>query len=77
VKITNDTMNVFAIQSIKTYSTYLLNVRVFMDDYYIYNNNFERTVTAYKYITNGPCAQKSYPLATRLILIRREREVYF
>jgi hypothetical protein len=57
VKIANDTMNVFAIQSIKTYSTYPSQCEGFYGYDYIYNNNLERTVTAYKYITNGPCAQ--------------------
>jgi len=58
VKIVNDTMDVFAIQSIKTYSTYPSHCDGFYGYDYIYNTNLERTVTSYKYITNGPCTQR-------------------
>lgn len=60
VKIAQDTMDVFTIQSIKTYSTYPSQCEGFYGYDYIYDNNLERSVTAYKYIANGPCAQGSY-----------------
>ncbi|MFZ4928200.1 hypothetical protein [Chryseobacterium sp. Mn2064] len=66
VKIVNDTMNVFAIQSIKTYSTYPSHCQGFYGYDYIYNNNLERTVTAYRYVTNGPCKQESYTGASQI-----------
>lgn len=60
VKIVSDTMDVYAIQSIKTYSTYPSQCEGFYGYDYIYSNNLERTVTAYKYRTNGPCAEGNY-----------------
>ncbi|MCJ7935815.1 MAG: hypothetical protein MUW56_19860 [Chryseobacterium sp.] len=66
VKSTKDTMNVYGVQSIKTYSTYPSQCEGFYGYDYIYNDNLERTVTAYKYITNGPCAQASYVVASQI-----------
>ncbi|AZA93717.1 Uncharacterised protein [Chryseobacterium nakagawai] len=66
VKITNDTMDVFAIQRIKTYSTYSSQCQGFYGYDYIHNGNFERSVTAYKYISNGPCTQKSYSAVNQI-----------
>ncbi|NIF06065.1 hypothetical protein F3J23_11505 [Chryseobacterium sp. Tr-659] len=60
VKIVNDTMDVFGIQRIKTYSTYSSQCQGFYGYDYVYSNNLERTVTAYKYITNGPCTQGNF-----------------
>jgi hypothetical protein len=60
VRIVNDTMDVFTVQSIKTYSTYPSHCEGFYGYDYIHTDNSTRTVTAYKYITNGPCAQGSY-----------------
>lgn len=60
VKIVNDTMDVFTIQSIRTYSAYSSHCEGFYGYDYVYNDNLTRTVTAYKYITNGPCAQGNY-----------------
>lgn len=60
VKIPQDTMEVYKIQSIKTYSRYPSQCEGFYGYDYAYDNDFERSVTAYKYITNGPCAQSSY-----------------
>ncbi|WP_370896358.1 hypothetical protein [Chryseobacterium gossypii] len=60
VKIANDTMDVYAVQSIRTYSTYPSHCEGFYGYDYIYGDNHSRTVTAYKYITNGPCAEGSY-----------------
>lgn len=60
VKIATDTMDVFTVQSIRTYSTYPSHCEGFYGYDYIHNDNLTRTVTAYKYITNGPCVQNSF-----------------
>jgi hypothetical protein len=60
VKIATDTMDVFSVQSIRTYSTYPSHCEGFYGYDYIHNDNLTRTVTAYKYITNGPCVQNSF-----------------
>ncbi|KMQ68467.1 hypothetical protein ACM39_08115 [Chryseobacterium sp. FH2] len=57
VRIVNDTMDVFTVQSIKTYSTYSSQCQGFYGYDYIHGNNLTRTVTAYKYLTDGNCAQ--------------------
>lgn len=66
VKIVNDTMDVFSIQSIKTYSTYPSHCEGFYGYDYIRNNNLTRTVTSYKYTTSGPCTQASYVSANQI-----------
>lgn len=60
VKVMKDTMSVFSIQSIKTYSTYPSHCDGFYGYDYIYEDDLERTVTTYKYMTSGPCQQSSY-----------------
>ncbi|EJL69318.1 hypothetical protein [Chryseobacterium populi] len=57
VKIVNDTMNIFDVQSIKTYSDYASQCEGFYGYDYIYNDNLTRTVTAYKFRTDGNCSQ--------------------
>lgn len=76
VKIAKDTMNVFAIQSIKTYSTYPSQCEGFYGYDYIYNNNLERTVTAYKYRTSGPCAQGSYVAGSKINFNPQKKGTY-
>ncbi|TZF93624.1 hypothetical protein FW781_18190 [Chryseobacterium panacisoli] len=76
VKIVNDTMAVFAIQSIKTYSTYPSHCDGFYGYDYIYNTNLERTVTSYKYITNGPCTQGSYVGANQINFSPQRKGTY-
>lgn len=66
VQITHDTMDIFSIQRIKTYSTYSSQCQGFYGYDYIHNGNFDRSVTAYKYITNGPCTQKSYSAVNQI-----------
>jgi hypothetical protein len=66
VKIVNDTMDVFSVQRIKTYSTYPSHCEGFYGYDYIHTNGTTRTVTSYKYITNGPCAQGSYTTASQI-----------
>lgn len=66
VKIVNDTMDVFNVQSIKTFSTYPSHCEGFYGYDYIHNDSSSRTVTAYKYITNGPCTQDSYTAASQI-----------
>ncbi|WP_419867885.1 hypothetical protein [Chryseobacterium sp. CT-SW4] len=60
VMIANDTMNVFAVQSIRTYSTYSSSCEGFYGYDYVHNDSLSRTITAYKYRTNGPCTQGNY-----------------
>ncbi|AYZ11718.1 hypothetical protein EGY05_07205 [Chryseobacterium arthrosphaerae] len=76
VKIVSDTMDVFAIQSIKTYSTYPSQCEGFYGYDYIYNNNLERTVTAYKYRTNGPCTQGNYVGANQINFSPQKKGTY-
>ncbi|WP_336717239.1 hypothetical protein [Chryseobacterium mucoviscidosis] len=66
VRIVNDTMDVFSVQSIKTYSTYPSHCQGFYGYDYVHNDNLTRTVTAYKYITNGPCTEKIYTSANQI-----------
>ncbi|MGR3857956.1 MULTISPECIES: hypothetical protein [Chryseobacterium] len=76
VKIVNDTMDVYAIQSIKTYSTYPSHCEGFYGYDYVYNNNLERTVTSYKYITNGPCTQGKYVGANQINFSPQSKGTY-
>ncbi|KFE98966.1 hypothetical protein [Chryseobacterium luteum] len=57
VKIMQDTMAVHSIQSIRTYSTYSSQCEGFYGYDYIHDSSLERSVTAYKYTTEGPCTQ--------------------
>lgn len=66
VDIVNDTMDIFSVQSIKTYSTYPSHCEGFYGYDYIHTDATTRTVTAYKYITSGPCTQGSYTAANQI-----------
>jgi hypothetical protein len=66
VKIVNDTMSVFGIQSIRTYSTYASKCKGFYGYDYIYADDFSRDVTAYQYHTNGTCTQANYTAANQI-----------
>lgn len=66
VVIARDTMDVLAIQHIKTYSTYPSQCEGFYGYDYIYSGDFERSVFAYKYMTNSPCSQKTYTAANQI-----------
>lgn len=66
VKIVNDTVDVFSVQSIRTYSTYPSQCEGFYGYDYIYDNDFDRSVTAYRYIKDGPCSQNSYTGASQI-----------
>lgn len=66
VKIVNDTMDVYGIQSIRTYSTYPSHCEGFYGYDYVYNDDVTRTVTAYKYIASGPCTDGSYTAASQI-----------
>ncbi|SMP32643.1 hypothetical protein [Chryseobacterium profundimaris] len=76
VKIVNDTMDVFSIQSIKTYSTYPSHCEGFYGYDYVHNDNLTRTVTAYKYITSGPCTQETYTSANQINFSPRRTGTY-
>jgi hypothetical protein len=66
VKIINDTMSVFSVQSIRTYSTYASQCEGFYGYDYIHTGNFTRDVTAYQYHTNGSCAQANHVSANQI-----------
>lgn len=76
VKIMKDTMNVFTVQSIKTYSTYPSQCEGFYGYDYIHTNSLERSVTAYKYITEGPCAQEVHVGTSQINFSPRQKGVY-
>ncbi|AZA83349.1 hypothetical protein C1637_21530 [Chryseobacterium lactis] len=76
VKVVSDTMDVLGIQSIKTYSTYPSNCEGFYGYDYVYNDNLQRQVTAYKYITNGPCAQKNTVGASQINFNPQKKGTY-
>ncbi len=76
VKVANDTMDVFTVQSIRTYSTYPSNCQGFYGYDYIYNNNLTRTVTAYKYISNGPCIQGNYTGTNQINFSPQQKGTY-
>jgi len=66
VKIINDTMSVFSVQSIRTYSTYASQCDGFYGYDYIHTGNFTRDVAAYQYHTNGSCAQENHVSANQI-----------
>lgn len=76
VKIVNDTMDVFFVQSIRTYSTYPSQCEGFYGYDYIHDSDFGRSVTAYRYIKDGPCAQNSYTAAGQINFNPRNKGNY-
>ncbi|PJJ66750.1 hypothetical protein [Chryseobacterium geocarposphaerae] len=66
VKIINDTMDVFTVQSIKTYSVYQSNCEGFYGYDYIHDDNVTRSVTAYKYRTDGACQPSTKTFASQI-----------
>ncbi|ASE60880.1 hypothetical protein H3Z85_17400 [Chryseobacterium indologenes] len=76
VKLVNDTMNVLGIQHIKTYSSYQSQCQGFYGYDYVYGANFDRTVTAYKYITNEPCTQANYVGVNQINFNPQKRGTY-
>jgi hypothetical protein len=60
VRITNDTMNIFDVQHIKTYSSYISQCEGFYGYDYVYSTNLTRTVTAYKFRTDATCSQSTH-----------------
>lgn len=60
VKIVNDTMDVFGVQSIRTYSQYNANCEGFYGYDYVHTADFERTVTSYKFKTNANCGTGTF-----------------
>ncbi|REC44079.1 hypothetical protein [Chryseobacterium pennipullorum] len=76
VQLVNDTMNVLGIQRIKTYSTYQSQCQGFYGYDYVYDTDFNRTVTAYKFITNEPCAQANYAGTNQINFNPQKRGTY-
>jgi hypothetical protein len=60
VRITNDTMNIFDVQHIKTYSSYISQCEGFYGYDYVHSTNLTRTVTAYKFRTDATCSQSTH-----------------
>lgn len=76
VRIINDTMDVFSVQSIKTYSAYPSHCEGFYGYDYVQGDNLTRTVTAYKYITDGPCTQNAYTSANQINFSPQQKGTY-
>lgn len=57
VKIEMDTMYVFNIQPIKTYSNYTANCEGFYGYDYIHTNSYTREVASYKFKTSAFCGE--------------------
>lgn len=76
VKIINDTMDVFTIQSIKTYSAYQSNCEGFYGYDYIHDDNVTRSVTAYKFKTNGACQPSTKTLASQINFNPQQKGTY-
>ncbi|WP_312078457.1 hypothetical protein [Chryseobacterium sp.] len=55
VSIVNDTMSVFEVQSIRTYSKYTPVCEGFYGYDYVHTSDFDRDVTSYKFKTNANC----------------------
>lgn len=76
VKIMKDTMDVYSIQSIKTYSTYSSQCEGFYGYDYIHDSSLQRSVTAYKYITEGPCTQETHVGTSQIKFSPRQTGTY-
>ncbi|MBU4539178.1 MAG: hypothetical protein L6264_04910 [Weeksellaceae bacterium] len=55
VKVAQDTMDVFTIQTIKTFSNYTANCEGFYGYDYFHTSQTERRVTSYKFKTSAAC----------------------
>lgn len=60
VKMLSDTISLFSVLNIKTYSTYPSSCNGFYGYDYVHSANFEREVTSYQYKTNGDCSSNQY-----------------
>lgn len=57
VKIANYTMDVYTVQSIKTFSTYTASCEGFYGYDYLHTDQFDRKVVSYKFKTDGNCGE--------------------
>ena len=55
VKIANYSMDVYSVQSIKTYSSYTADCEGFYGYDYLHTDQFERKVVSYKFKTDANC----------------------
>ena len=76
VKIVNDTMSVFGVQSIRTYSTYSSHCEGFYGYDYVYTGEFFRDVTSYQYRTSGNCTATSYAGANQINFSPQKKGIY-
>jgi hypothetical protein len=60
VSIVNDTMDVFAIQSIRTYQKFNNQCEGFYGYDYAHTSDFGRNITAYKFKTNANCGTGNF-----------------
>ncbi len=76
VAIVNDTMDVYSVQSIRTYSGYASGCQGFYGYDYTHNGNFGRDVTSYQYNTNGICQQATHKSANQFNFSPQQVGVY-
>jgi len=72
----SDTMSVFSVQSIRTYSKYQSKCQGFYGYDYIHSEETERDITAYQYFTNGTCPQVEYSAANQINFRPQKKGVY-
>ena len=58
VVIPQDTMSVFSVQTIKTYSSYAAQCEGFYGYDYLHTDPFTRTVASYRFKTDAPCGEE-------------------
>lgn len=76
VAIVNDTMDVYSVQSIRTYSGYASGCQGFYGYDYIHNGNFGRDVTAYQYQSNGACQKSTHQSANQFNFSPQQKGTY-
>lgn len=76
VAIVNDTMSVFEVQSIRTYSTYTSGCKGFYGYDYAHSGDFSRDITAYQFTTNGVCQQQTHKSANQINFSPRKTGTY-
>ncbi|WP_267403124.1 MULTISPECIES: hypothetical protein [unclassified Chryseobacterium] len=76
VNITQDTMQVLGVQAIKTFSTYTSMCEGFYGYDYVSGENLTRTVTSYKYITDGVCSTTNHAASGQINFSPQEAGTY-
>jgi len=76
VSIPKDTMQVLGVQAIKTFSTYGSMCEGFYGYDYVNGENLTRTVTSYKYITDGTCGTNNHVASGQINFSPQEAGTY-